>query len=473
MQRNLMKKALAVLLLLCLLCPAAQAERQEPLLVNELLNYQGKLTPVKNTRYMLSQEEDGPLWGMVNTSCELMIPHAYGTLSYIAYDCFLGGSYEPLKSTPNKPAEPTLEYINSKALIAADGTLITEPIYGQIKVYSHQWAIGWVLEEATEEDNDYKYDNSHFYKIHHCDVYWLGDYCQPGSAKQDKPYWRGALTRAQYKNAQAHGRYLSIQDRKDRVTMYNQMFRAVGNPDRLNTQAYRVRYYAILNPEGDVVMDGYTEVSEFYTPQGMLLRAARVDYSGVKWNCLYTLDGEPVIEPMDYDFTAVTPDYFVLNKDKKQGLYSRADQRFLVPCEFDKIISHSMGYDDYVMNGYVVVENDGVRSYYDVEKGAVTQAIDSTMEKYNNMSASYSYPEGDQTVLVAADGTTMKTTRSFTAVRGDGYLLPYKEGDYYGLMNWHGKNIMNPVYKNPIVITDDNHVIVNSPRKGYCLYEVE
>ncbi len=479
MKHNLLNKALVLWLLLCLLCPAALAEEAaaatEPVQLRELASGLGKLNPINKTAYLLAQEPNGENWGMISTSGKQLIPYHYGSLSYISYDCFLGGLFAPLKSTKNHPAEPTLEYINSKALVAWDGTLVTEHLYGDIKVYNHYWAACWILEEGTEEDNDYKYDKTHFYKIKRCDIYWLGDYCQPGSSKTEKPAWRASLNRSQFKNAQAHDRYLSVQDREDQVTMYNFAFQPVSTPGKIGTAAYRVRNYAVVTPEGSMLMDGYTAVSEANTSQGMLLVATRTDYSGVKWNYLYTLTGNLLLGPTEYAIKSPTQKYALLSKDNLVGLYSLEEARFLVPCEFDKIISNGFGMDDYVMNGFVVVEKDGVRSYYDIAAGAVTETLNSELEKYTAMGSAYSYlDDGERYVLVTADSYTKRLTReqSFTAVRGDGYMIPYKQGKYYGLMNWHGAEILPPQYKNKIVITDDNHVIIHSPKRGYCLYEL-
>lgn len=224
-----------------------------------------------------------------------------------------------------------------------------------------------------------------------------------------------------------------------------------------------------------MLMDGYTAVSEANTSQGMLLVATRTDYSGVKWNYLYTLTGNLLLGPTEYAIKSPTQKYALLSKDNLVGLYSLEEARFLVPCEFDKIISNGFGMDDYVMNGFVVVEKDGVRSYYDIAAGAVTETLNSELEKYTAMGSAYSYlDDGERYVLVTADSYTKRLTReqSFTAVRGDGYMIPYKQGKYYGLMNWHGAEILPPQYKNKIVITDDNHVIIHSPKRGYCLYEL-
>ena len=123
-------KSLLCLLLICALLPmaalAAGDAASSPRL-RQVMTGMGTLNGVNKTRYLLAQERRGSLWGVYTTDGEQVMPYLYDSLAYIAYDCFSASTFAKV------PKKPTLDFINSHALVARDGTLLTDFIYGTIK----------------------------------------------------------------------------------------------------------------------------------------------------------------------------------------------------------------------------------------------------------------------------------------------------------------------------------------------------
>ena len=164
--------------------------------------------------------------------------------------------------------------------------------------------------------------------------------------------------------------------------------------------------------------------------------------------------------------------YAVLEEDGKFGLYSFAERRQILPCRYDQLITNPNGVDDYVMNGYVAVEVDGKRYYADIyNDGALSEPIDDTGRGFAQYGCVYAWRQEARSVLMAADGFTQTTRHAYLDSRGDGYLLVYQMDSYYGVMTWHGRDVLN-TYTKCIVLTDDGKMICDTTRHGYQLLEL-
>lgn len=469
--KNLIKSSLC-LLLICALLPlsalavgdAASCPR-----LRQVLNGMGTLTGVSKTRYLLAQKKGGGLWGVYTTDGQQVMDYEYDSLAYIAYDCFSASIY------PEAPKSITLDYINSHALVTRDGTLLSDFIYGAIKVYNHYWAAGWIVEEADAADYDYKYDKTHFYKIVRCDILYLGGQAVPGGNKEEMAYWYASLDRSQFRSAQGHDHYLSIMDRAGKVTVYDRTFKPLPlEPAKVSTAIFTVKNYALRTPEGDVLLDGFTKVREANTAEGLRLIGSWTDYSGQTLSSVFTPEGDMLMSPTPLTICSVAAGYAVVKDGEKLGLYSMAEDRLIVPCKYDIIVPNSTGLDPYVAHGYACGEREENRYYVDIATGeeTVMYVYDPDLLKVAGGLIYYT-DDNKQVNLFAANksATLLPRKNTLAAIRGDGYLIPYKDELHYGIVDWDGEKLIYN-YSNQIRITDDNHLILNSTTNGYQLYEL-
>ena len=422
------------------------------------------------------QDTDSGLWGVYNTSGEQLMPYQYADLSYVAYDCFLTGAVEPLKSI-KKSTVLSDEYINSHGFALLDGTLIIDNRYGTVKVYNRYWASCWVVDPASEDDYDYKFDANHFFKIRYADIVYLGDWNEPGSARTDRPYYCGRFTREQFKSAQAHGQYLSVSDREGKVTVYDRKFNVLDiRPEKVGSSIYKVKKGSVCDPEGNVIMEGVSSVKEAATADGLQLICTIKDSEGNKRYGIYRLDGTEVLAPQKLEIVSATAHYAVVKKNEKQGLYSLDEKRLIVPCLYDKMVANNTGMDNYLRNGFVIVEYGGLQFFYNTAPDADNSnlvRLETEKRSYKLLGSSYSYREEARTVVVNADGQRYVIRHKMTSgFRGDGYLIPYKLDAHFGVMTWHTKDVLTE-YANAINLTDDNCIICNSTRHGYQLYALD
>ncbi|MBQ7519901.1 MAG: hypothetical protein IJU12_06260 [Clostridia bacterium] len=465
-------KSLLCALLICALLPvsalAAGDAASSPRL-RQVMTGMGTLKSVNKTRYLLAQEPKGSLWGVYTTDGTQVMDYLYDSLAYIAYDCFSASSYS------KAPKGLPLDYINSHALVTRDGTLLSDFIYGAIKVYNHYWAAGWIVEEADKEDYDYKYDSSHFYKIVRCDILYLGGQAVPGGDRNETAFWYASLDRAQFKTAQGHDHYLSIQDRAGKVTVYDRNFQPLAlEPAQVSTAVFTVKNYAVRTPEGSVLLDGFTTVKEANTAEGLRLICTWEDFSGNILNSVFTLAGEMLMSPTPLTISSVAVGYAVVKDGEKAGLYSMAEDRLIVPCRYDEIIPNNTGLDAYVAHGYACGLLEDARYFIDIADGQekLLYVYDKDLLKVAGGLVYYT-DENKQVNLCAANGAISQLPPKYTvtAIRGDGYLIPCKDELHYAVIDWDGERIVYN-YSNEIRLTDDNKIILNSTTGGYQLYEL-
>ena len=462
MKRRLIKALLAALLLAGMAAPRTLAA-QDPLPTRVVLSDMGQLVGIEKTHYLLAQQPGGTLWGVYDTSGQQLMPYSRANLTYLGYNCF--------STSEKKAGDP--EAVNTNALLTLDGSLISYAQYGALRVYNHYWAAGWVLEPGTEEDYDYKDVGENPFKIVTCDIFHLGDWALPGTQKAVRPRLCATLTRDEFYAAQAHDKYLAIMDRQKKVTYYDGDFQPIETGfTSISRPALAIRNYTVYDLSGNRVIDGFTGIREVNTAERMLLVGIRTGFSGEKLNGVYTMEGEELMPPIETPIASVTEGYAVLEEDGKFGLYSFAERRQILPCRYDQLITNPNGVDDYVMNGYVAVEVDGKRYYADIyNDGALSEPIDDTGRGFAQYGCVYAWRQEARSVLMAADGFTQTTRHAYLDSRGDGYLLVYQMDSYYGVMTWHGRDVLN-TYTKCIVLTDDGKMICDTTRHGYQLLEL-
>ena len=212
------------------------------------------------------------------------------------------------------------------------------------------------------------------------------------------------------------------------------------------------------------------------TDAGLLLKVTRLDYSGKKWNGVFSLEGEELMPLIQAEIAAVTPDYAVLTANKKQGLYSFRENKQLIPCEYDKVIATDTSLDPYVLHGYSFVENQGKRYYLRIADGTAYETA-SLSKKWTKVGAAYVLNDGSQTRFsiwppdqierYVDDAKLVKGQN-----RGSGYLLSVTSEFYKNMVvTWDGDRVLK-FYSNVFTITDDDKVIVETLNDGYKLFEI-
>ena len=461
-----------LLLVLMLTATSFQAIAEGEVTVRELLTDLDALVYIEQTPYLLAKERKGTLWGVYSTDGEERIPYAYASLSYLSHNCFNASDILP-KNSKNV----MLNEINSHALVTADGTQVSDFLYGSLQVFSPYWACGWILEYGSEEDFDCQISDT-YYRIGRCDLFYLGDHALLGKTGTENLSSSLSLTRDEFKDAAGHGKYLYVQDRQDQIKVYDSGFHQLDiETAKLSDPIYIIKNWAVKRRGSDeIVIDGFSAVQEMPTEAGLRLKVSRLDYSGKKWNSVYTVEGEQLMPWIEEEISSVTSDYALLSANKKQGIYSFRENRLLASCMFDKVIANTTTLDPYLLHGYLCVENSGTRYYLRVSDGEMFEAasLDKKWKKIGDVyvlrdgaNSRYKVISPDQKENIVNDARILKGND-----RGSGYLLSFTSEVYQNMVvDWYG-NMLIRFYSNPMTITDDDKVIVQTKSNTYKLFEI-
>ncbi len=407
--------------------------------------YIPKVTQVKGTNYLIIQSNLDGKYGVVTTENEEKIPCEYLTLAYLSNGFFYAGNGN--------------EDVNSKCLVYQDGRRVSGYEYGAFKVYSGRWVVGYKLSPATEDNNHIKV-RKEFYFIDFCDVYYVGDEVKDS-------YLVGTLEGNVMASAQVHGDYIVVENEAGGTArVYNKDFQVLPKTlENIKVPPYAVPYYWLLDVyTGEIIAEGFTRVKEAPLPTEMRLIMSRANFDGTQLDGIYDTKGNELV-PIEYSIVSATKDYaLVTNAEKKQGLYSLDEGRLIVPIAFDKIINVKDTVDPYVFNGYVMVENEGTRCYFDISKGEITCELnydEETMKTLKRVGSVCYLPKEEGFTLIAADGqVTELDVDAIADTRGDGFLIVAKKGDFFGVIDWHGNEILPFYHKTAPVITDDSRSII-------------
>lgn len=498
-----MKKHMRTVCLLMLLAmmtgvvqPAAAATQNVPTKVKRILSGVSNLTPIPETSLLVAQESDSLLWGVYDTDGKNVIPLTYVDMSYLAYDFLTIGSL------PRKTYEATdkipLDEINCHALLTLDGAVLTDDGYGAFKAFSPNWFAGFVLEEGTSADNDYKLDKTHFYRIVRCDIYYYDGTIptaaveepaapaedadsEPGEEAAVNQYLQPVLSfsRAEYKDAAAHSDYLSIQDRNNAVTVYDSNGKAANVTAKdIKTSIFGVKNWMLVNQAtGEMLMDGCSGVKEIQLFDTLYLQAERIDFQGQKWNMLLTVEGEEIMPLFNASVSSVSKDYAVLtdNATGKKGLYSCADKALLLTCDYDEILETANASDRFKNHGYIAVKKDDEYLLYGLKSGKLLHVTEAEAELQRYGITFYTTAKNEKvtkTQLIAPDGTTKELYCSIEKSGGSGYIMCANFSGSYTVINWYGKDLLPQKYAKKITITADDRFILNTKNGGYELYKL-
>ena len=344
------------------------------------------------------------------------------------------------------------------------GAEVIPPEYGAYVAVDKHWVLGYVLGDPVEGGYNYTRSKEDF-GIERLDVFYVDDPANGANLV-------GSLAPAAYSSASSHGRYIAVLDRNETITLYDQSLQAIDYPmQKTSTAVYGVEGYEVINKAtGEMLAEGYVSVKELMMNGELSLIVGRYNFKGEMVYNVIDLDGNEIM-PMDFNIEAVSGDYAVVSKNKLKGLYSLSRQELVVPCEFNNIMTCSVCADKYIFNGYVAVENGSLRGYYDTRTGEVSCEIkyDRTAVTTIGCSTFWQNEDGSYT-LAAADGVenTVYVDSIYAKGRGDGHLLVAQKDGYYGVIDWHGNEILPFEHKNRITITDDGKALIRSST-GYEL----
>ncbi len=439
-----MKRIIACSLLLALLLSACGAVA-DGIELTARLEYMPAVTAVNGTNYVIVTEKFTRANSVYTTAGEKLASFPFANLSYSKFDCF---------TAYNEAG------VNNRALVHLNGAQITEPIYGAFTVYSDRWALAYMLTPATEEQYTYK-RGKEFFDIERYELYYLGD--EPASATPI-----ASLLPDQFSAAAAHGDYIAIQDGQEQITLYDKEFKACDlSMEKLTTPVYGVQEYAIVNQvTGDMVKDGFTAVTEQAVNAGLWLIGTRYNFKGQKVSGIIDTAGNELM-PVEYFISKASDGYVVVTDDTKKlkGLYSLKEQKQIVPCEYNNIMVGKVSTDNYVHNGYVGVENGDLRGYYDVAAGRLSCEIKYDRNAVTTIGCSTFWKVDEGVYMIAAaDGveTEVHVDEISAKTRGDGYLLVAQRGGMYGVIDWHGNEVLPFEHNKNIIITDDSQALIRT-----------
>ncbi len=391
---------------------------------------------VDETDYLIVQSNDTRLYGLYNTVGEELIPCEYGFLDHADY-----GFFEVINE----------QGLNNHALLDANGNVVIDYKYAAFEMFSAKWCAAVILEETDSDDYDYSggfFGGGTHYIVTSYDIYDLTDGRLAGS-----------LTRDQYERCTPYGDYLFIEDRNDKITVYDANLNALDAEVEYLFNGYEVvDGNAVFLADGKVLCEGCSNVS-VDTNNGYIKVWARVGGVG-----LYDSDGNELI-PCEYEsIGSIYDGYAPVELNGLTGLYDIQGGKLVVPCEYDDVKWFGLGtITRYVNNGYACVEKDGKVGFVDME-GNVTCEVKYLSSGVTEHGCSLTLPDIDGSLyIIAADGLLTKT--DFDEISeysgGDGSLLVVKKGDSYGLVDWHGEEVLPAEYNSyDIEITDNANAVI-------------
>ena len=470
MRNKSLKKLISVFLLLLFACQPFTAYAKADFNLVLVMTNMGKLVGVPNTHYLLAQSKENALWGIYTTDGARVCPYKFSGIASLSAPYFQISSSLDLSDSASLLQE---RETNRLAMAAIDGTVLTDYSYGYFKVYNEYWAVGWVLTPATEEevaekDYDYKADSTHLYKLTRCDVFNLNS--EGGYSAR----LVASLSREEFKSAASHDKYLSIQNREKSVTVYDSDFAPQDlTVKKITDPIFKMDGFSIVCvPSGEIVASPFTSVKEAQTKAGLRLIATRDNFSGEKEYYLLNLQGEELTPPIKEEIVSATEDYAVIQKDGLKGLYSIREQKQLLPCQYDEILTNSKGIDPYLSAGYLHAQQGDTRYVIDAATGQIVYTTNYVKDRdsrtytgvtyYLSRNGLHLFPMNKEQVLISG---------KLGSSRGSGYLFAMNLGNYYGVVDWNGNMVIGG-RKYAFSITDDDHVIGRVSKYEYELYKI-
>ena len=462
MNRNTIKRWIGLLLAALTLCLPGTALGDGAYSLYQAKGGFSSLAPIPGTPYLLATRTGNRNYGLANETGRLICPCQFPYLAYLRFD-YLQAAQRAVKSDLGLL---TARAKNRLALVALDGTLVTDYAYGNFEVFSAYWAAAWVLDQARETDYDLKLDGTHFYKIKRCDLYYLG---RPDGKE---PRLIRSFSREEYAKGAAHGQYFSVQSRGNEVTVFNPEGEAAAVEHKKATEpVYKLRNLAIVDGiTGEYIAGGYSGVWEATGANGFLLVGTRKDYTGTKTSAILDTDGNVWMPATDAAVVSVSGDYVLLKKNGLFGLYSLRERRELLPCAYDAILKNRNAVDPYLTQGYLGAVKNGRYQIISAETGKTVRAF--TCRKEWAMLGLLNYRQTDTELEFSSpvNGFCSAFPGALLDIQGSGYLLCLRTGGQYYVVNWQGENLAPPSGDPFTVVSDET--VIGYENNEYVLYRL-
>ena len=331
-----------------------------------------------------------------------------------------------------------IEGLNDSGALNANGEEVIPFQYADIDVLNEYWAVGVVLVPATADKYDYKvwFSDIEYALIETADIYNLSTGACAAS-----------LTRDEYNGARAYGAYINVENRTDgTVTTYDAEFNALGTV-------------------------GYTS-SEDLIPQTGIQKF----YDNGQYG-LQDADGNVIMQPSFSSIYSFEDGYARVSTGEKRGLIDEQGN-LIVPAEYDEInfsIYSPEGVSQYCNVGYYCVTLDDKIGYV-TAGGAVTcePKYSTNILKNKGASAFYTDMEGVDHML-AADGVDTVLSGYddvSTPYYSSGMFHQVKTSDGYGLIDFHGEEILPCKYRDVALSGDGRYVLAQIDRDSSEIYEL-
>ena len=437
-----MKKTWTVILLVILLTVIPAAVLAEELQLSMKYQYMPSIKPIAGTNLIIMESKTDNSLGVFTNEGNEVIPYGLAAVNRLNHG-FLSVSKDK-------------DELNNLAIFQQNGAQLSDYMYGYVNVFDSRWVAGYILEKASGKEKDITISKVN-YLILQFDLYFVSE---NGASLLT------SLDRDHYKSSKVHGDYITIQDREGNVTAYDREFQPVEIALKdVNAAYYQVNNYQIIsNITNEVIADGYTAVEEASLPTRMLLLATAANEDGSTFQGILDIAGN-VLMPAEYQVVSMGDPYVVVaNQEGLQGLYSLEEKRLAVPCEFTSIVTCATSVDPYINKGYVCVELDGKLGFVDARTGQVScqPAYNSRIAKVYGSSIAFDGENGY--VVIAADGTRSELYEyeEIAVSNGDGYLLVAKKDGFYGLIDWHGNEVLPFIHSDIITLTDDSKSLIRT-----------
>ena len=419
--------------------PAAPAQKLE---LNTVFQYMPSINPLSGTGLVVIESKEDNTLGVFTSKGEEVIPYGIAAVKV------LKNGFMSVRA--DKDA------VNGLAIYKTDGTKVSDYVYGSITVYDDRWVAGFVLADAPKGEKDLTVSKVN-YLIGQVDLYFVSE---------EGVSLVASLDRQQFASARQHGDYISIQNRDGETTAYDRQFQPVltGLEDVKAAYFEVMNYQIISNITDEAIASGYTEVKESDLTNRSLIVATAVGMDGEKIQAILDTEGNELM-PAEYTIVTMGDPYVVVaDASGLRGLYSLAEHRLVVPCEFTNIVTSSTSVDRYVNNGYVCVEKDGKLGFVDARTATVTcpPAYNSRIAKAYGCSIVFDGETGY--VLIAGDGTRteLPDCSEIPETNGDGTLLVAQKNGFYGMIDWHGNEVLPFIHKTVITLTPDSQAIIRT-----------
>ena len=337
------------------------------------------------------------------------------------------------------------EEVNNYGVLTQSGDLIIPCEYGDIRIENGSWALGIKLVLADANNYDYESwfsSEDKYFLIETVDVYHLTG---------DSAVLAGSFPRENFMDAEAEGDYIKIQNRADEtVTLYDGDFQVVAQDLRsIYDDVEQAQEYVTFSENGQ---------------QGIADR-----------------DGNVLAAPaFRYVYDILEDGYVIVSTGDKEGMIDLTG-KVVVPAEYDHIQRNYYGaadYAGYVAAGYVACDRDGKVAFCDLN-GNETMEAKYAKDNVDVCGASALLTDMEGNVrLLAADGVETVLDQAHSDARvlyyANGLLYTFTDENYnYGLMDWHGNELLPAQYDSIELSGDGSMLLVGIDYSNCELYTVD